>query len=332
MKYREIITESLSRVAYHFTGVPSANQIMKSGQFELSSTFGSVEEQYAPKGHPYFFSTTRTRLGGYHKIIGSHGVMFVLDGNWFNQRYPAGPVDYWLNRDPTRSHHRAHEAEDRVFSKTPTIPTDGVTAIHVYVREDAKVYIKAPARQLLIAAKKRGVPAYFYTDETAWRRFDTRNTANVDVLRGVDDKYGRVSTHPGYLLPWIELIKARDANQLGQKARGIQFGLVRAENPYYRNDIARGLATDLSNARKPDSGPDRQHAVNIIEYMRQHRLNNVPELVDHLAKKWRERGVAEGMIQEKRRRRRRRRTNAVYTGYGYWPAEVEGGGGDGGAG
>ena len=94
MKIRDVIVESLSRVAYHYTGLHAAEKILRSGEFQLSSTLGSVEQQYAPRGRPYFLSTTRTKTGGYHQGSKWRGAMFVLDGNWFNQHYKSGPIDY----------------------------------------------------------------------------------------------------------------------------------------------------------------------------------------------------------------------------------------------
>ena len=37
------LTESLSRVAYHYTTIGRAKKILTSGQFELSSGLGSIE-------------------------------------------------------------------------------------------------------------------------------------------------------------------------------------------------------------------------------------------------------------------------------------------------
>jgi hypothetical protein len=55
---------------------------------------------------------------------------------------------------------------------------------------------------------------------------------------------------------------------------------------YDKQNSAQGLATELSNARKPNSGIDREHAVKIIRFMQQNKLNRVPDLVDFLANKW----------------------------------------------
>lgn len=280
---KQDLQESISPVVYHYTTIGPALKILQSGEFELSSVLGSVEQQYAPKGYPYFLSTTRTRRGGYHSTVGSNAVLFVLDGTWFNQRYPGGPIDYWLNRDPSQPHHRAHEAEDRVFSRDPTIPTDGVQGIHVYLTADAYPDQQAQVRQLLIAAKRQGIRTHLYRDETAWRNFDQRNKASLSDLTGQERTGGRVSTHRGYLIPWIELISAQDQSQLSKQADKIRYSL---NYTYNREDAARGLNTDLSNARKPNSGPDREHAVKIIQFMRKNNLDTVKDLVAALAQKW----------------------------------------------
>jgi hypothetical protein len=43
---------------------------------------------------------------------------------------------------------------------------------------------------------------------------------------------------------------------------------------------------DLSNARKPNFGPDRKHATTIINCMRANKLNDVSELIEFLKKKY----------------------------------------------
>ena len=285
MKVSDIINESLSRTAFHYTNNKTALTILQSGSFQLSGSLGSVEQQYAPTGYPYFLSTTRTRHGGYHKNIGQQATLFVLDGNWFNNHYPSKPVDYWEDRDPTKSHHRDSEAEDRVFSKQPTIPIGGVSAVHIYCAEDAEPEVKAWTRQALIAAKRQSIPAYFYTDPNAWRNFDTRKQADVSILTGQERTGGYYSRHRGYLLPWLELIQAKDKAQLSKKANDIRYNL---QYGYNKEDAVYGLKTDLSNARKPNSGPDRANAVRIIKFMQQNKLNTVKEFVDALAAKWKE--------------------------------------------
>ena len=286
MRAEEFVTESLSRVAYHYTGLAAAQKILQSGQFELSSTPGSIEQQYAPPGRPYFLSTTRTKTGGYHQGSKWRGVMFNLNGDWFNQRYKSGPIDYWGNRGSSM---RASEAEDRVFSAEPTIPIGGVSAVHVFVDlnqpdSDNLGANRAVARQIMIAAKTQDIPAYFYTDHDAWLRQDTRHTADVSQLTGARPTSGyRGMRRRPYMQNWLELMGATARNQLHKDANNLLYNL---NYTYDLKNAADSLATDMANARKPDSGPEREQAVKIIRYMQQHRLNTIPEFVDHIADKW----------------------------------------------
>lgn len=288
--FLEDLFESLSRIAYHYTNLAAATKILRTGEFELSSVTGSIEQQYAPKGMPFFLSTTRTRRGGYHDIIGSGGALFVLNGDWFNQRYVSKPVDYWENRDTLKGHHRAHEAEDRVFSKNPTIPAAGVTEVHILSKADGGMGVHA--RRALLAAKRRGIPAYFYEDETDWRNLNKAKAIPIEdrpSLRG-QEQFRWGGTRRAYMRPWLELVRATDQKQLSKDADKLRYSII--YNDYQRREAAQGLANDLSNARKPNSGPDREIAVNLIRFMQQNRLNTLPELVDFLANKWTEQKAA----------------------------------------
>jgi hypothetical protein len=286
MRIKEIITETLSRVAFHYTNISSAAKILSSGRFELSSSLGSIEQQYAPKGYNYFLSTTRTKTGNYHRSrASSYGVIFVLDGNWFNNHYVSRPIDYWENRNPQLGHHRDSEAEDRVFSREPTIPIEGVVAIHVLADPEGNTaHGNAMVRGLLIAAKTRGIKTYLYADFNSWANLDTRKVIGPAHLKGQRDRaWNPRKRKVGYMQHWIELMMLNDKTKLSKKADEMRYSL----NYHYDRDSAiQSLSTDLSNARKPDNGQERAAAVRIIAYMRQHRLNTVADFVNHLAEKW----------------------------------------------
>jgi hypothetical protein len=295
VRAKELINERASSVVYHYTSFIPARNILSTGNFELTSAMGSLEQQYAPKGYPYFLSTTRTRRGGYHtNSLGRHGVLFVLNGDWYNRHYKASSVDYYQDRNPmsTAASGRSSEAEDRIFSKEPTMSIGGVKEIHVLVGEgttSASDSVKARARQILILAKKQNIPAYFYTDVTAWLNFDKRNLGDISLLTGKEDiskvNLANKSTYKGYLYPWIEVMSAKNKNQLGTKAREIWYNLT-FTNAYGLDDAIRGLANSMSNARKPNSGIDRDHVVKLIDFMNKNKLTTVSQLVQFLAKKW----------------------------------------------
>ena len=286
MRISEVITESLSRIAFHYTNIANALKIVKSGHFELSSSLGSIESQYAPPGYHYFLSTTRTKMGGYHRSRASnYGVIFVLDGNWFNNHYVSRPIDYWENRNPQASHHRDSEAEDRVFSKTPTIPIGGVVAIHVLAdRGEGNPHGNAMVREMLIAAKTQGIKTFLYDEFNDWANFNTKNAIGPAHLKGQRDKGWTRQRRPvGYMDHWIELMMKTDRSQLSKKADQMRYSLSYG---YDKQEAVAALSTDLSNARKPDSGQDREAATKIIAYMRQHRLNTVADFVNNIADKW----------------------------------------------
>lgn len=286
--------EGASDVLYHYTSIHAAAKILTQGKFELSSTIGSIEEKYAPPGYPYFLSCTRTKVGGYHQMIGHSAVMFNLDGRWVNSRYKAGPVDYWGDRGQIAGYGKDSEAEDRIFSKDPTMPVGGVTAVHVYMEpmteKDRKSWgtaAPALARKVLLAAKKNGIPAFLYEDKEAWRMQDTRKAVPItkrETLSGqeVTGRGGRTSS---WLDPWLELIHKTATNQMSKKAQHLAYSLA-YDSHYYMDSTIKSLENDFSNARKPNAGPDREVAVKIIDWMKKNRLNNLRQFVDALAAKW----------------------------------------------
>jgi hypothetical protein len=112
MKLQQLL-EALSSIVYHATTLDSAFNIIKDGKFILSNSIGNrIEAKHAPDGYPYYLSTTRSKTGAYHSG-GDYKVVFVLDGNFYNQHHKSNPVSYWGGRAKHRD-----EAEDRIFSKT----------------------------------------------------------------------------------------------------------------------------------------------------------------------------------------------------------------------
>jgi hypothetical protein len=282
----EDLNEGASSVLYHYTGTLNALEVLQSGEFKLSSVTGTQsEKQYAPEGYPYFFSTTRTRIGDYHRYVGTSGVMFVLDGNWFGQRYPVKPIDYW-ERAWQHAPDRTREAEDRVFSKEPGIPIDGVKQIHVLIKEHHDW--RSPAtRKLLILSKKRGVPVFLYDDEAAWRLLDKRKSISVkqaaELIGGQEQT--RTQRFPfTYLTPWLELIYKNKISDLSSEASKLRYSIIYQSNPTEDNR----LGVDMSNARKPSSGEDYDTAVKINDYMRKNGYKTTVDLKNAIQNKWKD--------------------------------------------
>lgn len=290
--WEETITEGATDILYHYTTTANAARALRDGVFKLSNTAGNrSEQQYAPKGYPYFLSTTRSRVGDYHRYVGTGGVMFVLDGRWLASRYPVKPIDYW-ERSWQHSPDRSSESEDRVFSKENEMPLGGVTALHVLLKEQDE-HRSPLTRGILINAKKLGIKTYLYTDENAWRLQDTRKAVapSADLLKGQQssgrftrpvrgvaarrggDAYGRSG-----LLDWIELIMKQPGQELSKSADKLR------QNITYYGDTSGTLANDLFNAKKPD-GPEYEVGVKLGNYMAKNKLD-ARTLADRLKDKW----------------------------------------------
>ena len=293
MRAQQFITEGATPVLYHKTGIHAALAILKDGNFNMSSVMGNKSESdLAPRGYPYYLSATRTKVGDYHRWVGSSAVMFVLDGDKIAQNYKVKPVDYW-ERSWQHSPDRTRESEDRIFGRTNTMPTDSITAIHVLLQEQDERHSEI-VRQLLITAKTQGIPAHLYSDAKAWRLQDTRKSIKPsearDLLKGHrkdapfmrrpnrgqgrgQDAYGRSS-----LLMWIELIMKQPGQPLSKGADKIRYNLQ------YYGDMSGQLKNDMFNAKKPDS-PEYPLVVKLGDYMNKKNMD-FPELIDMLKAKW----------------------------------------------
>ena len=110
----------------------------------MTASSGTKTERDISK-QEYYLSTTRSKVGDYtlHQFHKS-GLVFELNGDWFNHHYKGGPVDYWGGKLP---HYgpglkgRYSEMEDRVFSDEPFIPLpknpkELIKAVHILFKPD----------------------------------------------------------------------------------------------------------------------------------------------------------------------------------------------------
>ena len=317
MRFQQLF-ERASPVLYHYTTAYAALDIVKNNRFQLSiSTANPSEAKLAPPGYDYFISMARTRTGDYHRYAHNGGTIFVLDGNWFNGRYPTKPVDYWERAWNYPGSDRFRESEDRVFSREPTIPADAVQQVHVLIKNFEPSKQNERVRQLLLMCKQRKLPVYFYIDEKAWRLLDTRSAVSPayykHLFRGerelpIDMKQAEPGKPPtqrpsklrrkvlrsyfrkNYLKSWIELLHKKSSKELSKDADGLRYDLS-----YYSwepNDDNR-LGMEISNARKPDGGLSRKSAIEILQYMRSHNLKTTTDFRNMIADKWKQIAQAE---------------------------------------
>jgi hypothetical protein len=293
MRANQFITEGATSVLYHKTSLDAALEILTTGEFKLTSSLGNDSEaKMMPKGYPYYLSTTRSKVGDYHRYVGSTAVMFVLDGDKIGQNNLVKPVDYW-SRMWQHNPERTRESEDRIFSKRNTLSADCIRAVHILVSEHNENRSEA-ARQLLIAAKTRGIRTYLYNDEKAWRLQDTRRAISPseanDLLKGHrkqpmymrrpvrgvgkgENAYGRSN-----ILSWIELVMKQPGQQLSKNADKIRYNLQ------YYGDMSGQLKNDFFNAKRPGE-PEYPLVVKLGDYMNKNNLDFL-KLSEMLKQKW----------------------------------------------
>ena len=100
--------------------------------------------------------------------------------------------------------------------------------MHILVKESAEPHTRAYARKAMISAKQQGIPAYLYSDEKAWRRLDTNQTVAVGLLQGQEAQGRNGRRHRGYLMPWMEILQAKEVSQLSSKAKSLARDLSRS--------------------------------------------------------------------------------------------------------
>ena len=284
---KEELNEGISSVLYHYTRLHTAVKILNENRFILTSSIGNrSEEKLMPKGYPYYLSTTRTKMGGYHHTPYNGEVIFNLDGDWYNKRYKGNSVDYWGDRH--NDYGRVSEAEDRIFSKTPTIPTTGITSIHVYLTLDKQLqFYTEDVRLLFRLAKTKGIPISLYNDPKAWLLQDPKRVISISSILSslkTNDKKPKPYRGQSRFQPMkeiLELIYKNSTSQLSKNADKLVYNLR------YYNDTISGLETDMFNARKP-SDSERPFLDNLIKAMRANGWNTTADMGNALKDKWTE--------------------------------------------
>lgn len=289
-----VLTEGATDILYHYTTPYNASKILRDDEFKLASSVGVPgEAQYAPKGYHYFLSTTRSKIGDYHRYKTNGATMFVLDGRWLGQRYRVKPIDYWEQSWAHAGSSRTRESEDRVFSKNNTIPLTPVTAVHVFVEQNTpdttpgNLVIERgrwnEAQQIVKYCAERNIPVYTYYDVRSWRTQNTARAVDPSTMPELTTAHD-VKTRTGddqYLRRWLELVEKQPDESLSREGDRARYMLK-----YYKYDVPGQLSADFHNARKPTAGSDYRSLVKIIDYMKRNRLLKLSDLIEHLYNKW----------------------------------------------
>ena len=181
IKLKDILTERISSVVYHFTTTDAAGGIIDSNSFRLSNI--PYDRQYIKSkiqvdagikyDNGYYMSVSRTKIEGYTTLLNSarcHFVRFELDGNKLGNTYKGGPFDYFPQRQGNNEY---EEYEDRIYSRNKVIPN----ARGYIKRMDLDVSRECPRQSLdggfnpkilIEIATGAGVPTFLYPSRDKW--------------------------------------------------------------------------------------------------------------------------------------------------------------------
>jgi hypothetical protein len=198
---KNILSEGLSKILYHYTYIPNLISILNSNQFATSSNLGSNADLRKSSGKYFFFSTSRAKgMSGYGSRHGT--VAIVLNGQKLSEKYKGSPIDYW-NYSSKRSDYssdsdyinvlKSKELEDRIITNKPYIDNakSYILEIHILAKTNRQDFIdKNEVREILNLANN--IPVYFYGNENDYKLQNKAKAIQPEKLNIPDDleRYG----------------------------------------------------------------------------------------------------------------------------------------------
>ena len=312
MRARELF-EGLSEILYHATGLHNVEEILAIDTLRLTPDIGTSSEQsHRPKQtQVYYMSFSRSRVGNYHHPVhkGETGQsIIVLDGRkLMADGYSGKPVEYWGFGDKD-------EMEDRIFSDKPIIPNASkyITEIHTYLNlkptfrkaspmtkildpnapdveepkdKDREAIFIRLIRKVYRRATQLGIALYIYDDADAMGLLNKKKAiksvsdikTDVAPQKRLEPSYRRKNPF-GYIM---ELLALDGIEKLSPDTKKKLYNMA----GWYRDDTIRSLEADIHNAR---SGAARPKLDILISKMKQMKIFNVADLIDHIITKFKE--------------------------------------------
>jgi hypothetical protein len=168
IKLKDILTERISSVVYHFTTTEAAGYIIDSNSFRLSEIPSRNVDPGRKYDKGYYMSVARTKIEGYTKNMSNsrcYFVRFELDGTKLSNRYKGGAYDYFPQQ---QGNYKYEEFEDRIYSTDMYI----ANALSYIKRMDLDVSRECSGgfsnETLIEIATGVGVPTFLYPSRDKW--------------------------------------------------------------------------------------------------------------------------------------------------------------------
>jgi hypothetical protein len=271
-------------VLYHATSEYVVIQILKSNSFKLVPDIATGADTglgNSSKRKIWYLSTTRHKLGGYHKN-NTWGVMLNLDGNRISHNNKIVAVDYWGASFAAVDRSKM-EAEDRVLSAKPELKpaTKFIRSIHVLPKQNwvSDDHEKQRLRDIMILAKKKGIPLFHYDSRENWlvqrnpMKLDINDLKKQDKSIRTPTNLGRKDKGIGGLMEL--LVAPKTTKKFSDMAKK---WLDRMK--YYAHDYETQMSADFHNAKTSDE------LTRLIQVMHKKKLYSQKDLQDYLKNKW----------------------------------------------
>lgn len=288
MRANEFIVERLTSIVYRYVKLSEALAVLQDKEFKLTSVVGNRVEEPINQGYKFYLSTTRSKAGSYHQSPQMGGVMFKLNGDFYNTKVKGVPLDYWSkSRSYSPKGPDRDEAEDRIMSNSPTLPIDGVLEMHMILPDTSKDpdnSFKQRVKEFVKLAKHLQIPTYLYTDLRSWVLQDKTKTISqkdhpIFTKGRIDIGNSRFGEYIEPALNGVvELITKSDEKQLTPPAAKFLYNVR-----YYNTSDS--VSNALSNANRSDRA-GYQYTVKIVNFMHKHGLKNTQDLDAYLKNKW----------------------------------------------
>lgn len=188
IKLKDILTERISDIVYHFTTTEAASYIIETNRFRLKPILlDSVVNVGRDYEEGFYMSVARTKIEGYTKSINSSRCFFVrfeLDGNKLSNRYKGGPFDYFPQHQGDNEY---EEYEDRIYSKDMFIPNAKTYIKRMDVDVSRKCTGGFNTKKLIKIATSAGVPTFIFPSREKWGQqssgIQIRNVKEYEQLK-----------------------------------------------------------------------------------------------------------------------------------------------------
>ena len=179
IKLKELLTERISDIVYHFTTTEAANLIIGKNKFKLQPIPVEMNVEPGKKYQDgYYMSVARTKIEGYTRDTSDfqcYFVRFELDGGKLNNNLKGGAYNYFQHQHGDDDY---EEYEDRIYSRKQYIDN----AIRYIKRMDVDVSRKCKSfnnglysRQtgfntsnLIKTALSSGIPTFLFPSREKW--------------------------------------------------------------------------------------------------------------------------------------------------------------------